>query len=579
MKHLTWMLRAIFILTLWFGSTAFVMAGDVFELLSVDSKNAETHVLLNGFPVLDTTESLGRSADVCRYLRNGTNTLSIRYQPTDAANTPASFALSLIQKTKIVGAYNSYGFDPALVAGGSIHQGAYDADPRSLVFGPVGNNMVWDFSAADAQIYGYIPTQLNAFALSRDVDSLQIAFSSNDNSKRVVYVLQQVPAGTLAASLSDLTPIEGKEYLGDGGFSRISFTVPDTAPFSMSSVYMQRLKSDEIVKILLPTSDLILDEDVIARGRIRRGEYEDGALFFQGGIGSQVFDFEFADADAIQGVPGKLHISKLSMPVKRMSVTLIVDSVKKGRNAKSVVMYPCLPVETDEFGGAELSLVDAPLILGNPKSVSTISRVIIRVWKWNLSDGAPPLRRFPPRTPKVSLGMEGLMFRHDPNAGIDIERQFNVSIPQTWVWESARPVSLPLAKTDADAIKALLMQVRDALDNRDTASLDALLQLKAKEAAKAMYKDYALVAAQQHDFYVNRVFVAAGWGMSPLDTDDVTFSLAANGRAVVVGHRNWPQALRSEEITVNGRITRFSLPIVVTKVRGKNGSYEWKVIQ
>lgn len=187
---------------------------------------------------------------------------------------------------------------------------------------------------------------------------------------------------------------------------------------------------------------------------------------------------------------------------------VVNDSVIDGHNAVSVVLHP-LPGHSHITPGSLISIKISELQpSGKP--------VLLYTYQWKAEDAHVPLLR--------------------THGGFVSHTHFGVL-----AWQRATPVTLDAA-TEA-SVRALVVQLHEAMDTKNLAQMTALLRIKSRDGATlASFSDAAFVADQES--YFRQKFAQPGWGMKPLEAG-LRYQLYGEGRVVNVTDAQGREVLRS----------------------------------
>ncbi|RMG42278.1 MAG: hypothetical protein D6719_06780 [Candidatus Dadabacteria bacterium] len=529
--------------------------------MTVVGSGAVTSVTLNGFEVYNTPvgDAINLHTDISRYLLNGVNTLQINSAPPpgyvpDTDPLP-SVDINVEERTSMANEYRSVLISQDEVAAGTLNAGNFDSFGNILTFTANGSSYEWEFTFADTRKFNYLPTRISYFSPSMSVGNMTIEFSDAAQSKAVVYSNISVKEEAGVIDLSSLTPVSGASFVNDSGFSRIKLSYTGTSALSWTAVTLERRTVRNLFNLHLPGFSTQLIQGFLDDGTITAGSAADSELTFADNGTVWEWEYEFPPGAELTTIPSDIIYVAANVSIGNMSVEFS---------------------NSDRSHSVVYSNLNFPAV-SNQQTTINLSSVVPSSGSQFLGETDFSRVKLSYSSPASELVLEDVAFLQK-GVSVNNTYTFNASPSQSWAWQGAQSVSSPLSASDKAAIESIVSSIHAALVAKDVSTLSSLLQVKAEEVAKLTYQSSTAAIADQENFFQTNLFADPNWGMQPLVTANLVYSVIAGGKVVRVTNTAAKYAIASNDITYKNTVTTFGLNFDFSLLPDGNGGFAWRVV-
>jgi len=544
------------------------------------SASSDTTVTLNGFPILDRVPADkpgGVSFDALPFLQDGTNTITYSYEPVDPTGEnpqQANLTIGLKQRTQGANNYGPIVLYDDLVTAGTLSTGTYSSTTHLGTSAESGGGYAWEFEwpAADEDypIFDYIPHKLG-YRFSPTVSSLDLSFSNAEHT--VVYEDVELDGETGTIDVLSMTPSSGEEYESDNGFCKIKFAYSDPDEAVGLSFILQGTPLSDVdgFPIQLPLA-FSINSETMAGGNQVSGSMNMGNMVSEVDGDDHVWEFEFTTAKAFDYI---------STSIKYVSDGAATLDITFSDGATTLETYSDLSFSD---GDGTIDLTQETAVPGTHLEDDGFKRLKIK------SDEA-----------EFKISMVFLYTLRDIVDSYD----FNLSISQTWNWESAATIGTLSGQDKSDMVDELIVFTQGSpsgglwyhMNQEDAESVVDCFEYKIKDIAAASGKSVAALEAIQ-EAALDELFdmTTVGQVMESLDPDDdedveehLTFTVLSNNKVVHVTHADFFPAIKTEEFSWDEEDLpeewsedledTFGIDVFFAKVDTGGQTYEWKLIR
>jgi len=555
------------------------------------SASSNVTVRLNGFLIWSsesTDRPGGASVDALTFLQDGTNTITYSFEPVapTGENQHANLGIVLKQRTQGDNTYAPIILYDGLVTAGTLSTGTYSGGDEGThlgTFAAGGGAYSWEFEWPAANetypIYNYIPYQLNYhFTPAITSLSLDLTFSNHDDTHVVVYEDVELDGEDGTIDVLAMTPDEDPEHEGSDGFCKVKFEYSDPQEAVELSFILQGTPLSDVdgFPIVFPRT-FPINSVTMAGGSQVKGSMEDGAMVSEVDGDDHVWEYIFTTANAFDYVPTSIQFF-----LKEDATLDITFSTAETPPTQVTTFSDVVFDDEDE---------DGMIALTGPDPVTYVE-----------DDGFRRLKIVSDAEFRISMI---LLY---PLRKIVDSHDFNLSISQTWNWESAQTIGTLSAQDKSDMADELLVFTEGEpsgglwyhMNEEDAESVVDCYEYRIADIAAASGKTVAALEAIQ-EAALGELFgmTTNGDVMEPLDTDEdedvvehLTFTVLSNNKVVHVTHAtlspaiktksyNWPAAKFSDERWgENPDLTdTFGIDVFFAEVDTGGQTYEWKLIR
>jgi hypothetical protein len=231
----------------------------------------------------------------------------------------------------------------------------------------------------------------------------------------------------------------------------------------------------------------------------------------------------------------------------KIAITVYVNKIIVFTNRFHLQPYKELSVNQWVANGINTFVVNIAI---NPKFFEELKEQSLDMYI-NLLEGTYP------DLSKIILKENHWKYSEDTQFPVNITSEVKIDLPYgNWSWYDGDDLSDE--NFDLLTLRNFLTSIHTALNNKDYEMLSPHLQTKASELAAAYGIPLNERLSDQKDFFENELFNTVGWGVLPMELDELVFRYHAGGRLIEVLNRKGKSPIQSLPMEDN---VHFSIPL------------------